>query len=165
MGLAVLIVYMTLGRRRIDFRFILVGAVLPDVVDAAMGLLLHGDGSTRRWAHSLTAVIVLAVVVILGSKGERRLAIFGLPVGWLLHLVGDAMWNEPRTFLWPLFGTGFDGATEPWSLALFTRPLAHLGLWGMELAGLAVLAWFWIAFRLAEDNRAKLFLSDGYLRP
>ncbi len=56
MGLATLIVYMTLGRRRIDFRFILLGAVLPDLLDPvirAMGGFEGDRGPThspsRRW--------------------------------------------------------------------------------------------------------------------
>src|SRR5919106_6628992 len=40
MGVAAAIVYSTLGRRRIDYRFVLLGAVLPDIVDGLLGLFL-----------------------------------------------------------------------------------------------------------------------------
>lgn len=166
LGLATVIVYVTLGRRRIDYRFVLLGAILPDVVDGILGLFLF-DGPSGRWvSHSILAVIVVAVAIILGLKGDRRLSIFGIAVGWLLHLVGDGMWGAPLTFLWPAFGTSFSAVpAEPYSWDLFIHPWDHLGTWGGELLGLAVLAWFWTAFELGREGRARLFLKDGYLRP
>jgi LexA-binding, inner membrane-associated putative hydrolase len=166
MGLAALIVYVTLGRRRIDYRYVLVGAVAPDLVDAALGLVWF-DGPGGRWiGHSLLAVIAISIAVVIAFSGERRLAVFGLAVGWLLHLAGDGMWNTPRTFLWPAFGTAFArGAASPYSIEVFLHPLDHLVTWGKELFGLAVLLWFVVAFRLHDKERLRLFLRDGYLRP
>jgi len=166
LGIATLIVYVTLGRRRIDYRMILIGAVLPDLVDGVLGLFLF-DGRTGRWiAHTVLAAIVVTVVIILGFKGDTRQSLFGLGVGWLLHLVADGMWQAPQTFLWPAFGGEFaTSPREPYSWDLFTDPIAHLTTWGGELIGLSILIWFWVAFRLGEDHRFRLFLSDGYLRP
>ena len=167
LGLAATIVYVTLGRRRIDYRYILIGAILPDVVDAILiGSSVVVSESGRGPAHSIAAVIVVALIILLGLRGELRQAVFGIAVGWLLHLVGDAVWAAPKTFLWPAFGSGFEASpSEPYSWALFTDPFANLKVWLGELAGLGALIWFWIAFRLGEDGRLRLFLSDGYLRP
>ena len=166
MGLATLITYMTLGRRRIDYRFILIGSVIPDVVDALLGLFIF-DGPAGRWiAHSLVVVIGVAVVIILFTRGERRLSLFGIAVGWLLHLVGDGMWQAPFTFFWPAFGFRFsETPAEPYSWDLFLNFSDHLMTWGGEIVGIAILAWFWVAFRLGEEGRFNLFLKDGYLRP
>lgn len=167
LGLAATIVYITLGRRRIDYRYILIGAILPDVVDAiliATGVVESESG--RGPGHSISAVIVVALAIMLGLRGELRQGVFGIAVGWLLHLVGDAVWAAPRTFLWPAFGTGFEATPrEPYSWSLLSNPFGHLSVWLGEVAGFAALVWFWIAFRLGEDGRARLFLSDGYLRP
>ena len=166
MGLAALVVYVTLGRRRIDYRFVLIGAVAPDVVDALLGVTVFDGPSEKRIGHSLLSVIVIAVAIVLTFDGERRLAVFGIAVGWLLHLVGDGMWNAPRTFLWPAFGTEFARAPgTPISGRPFADPMDNLATWGKELFGLAVLLWFWVAFRLGTDGRFRLFLRDGYLRP
>jgi inner membrane protein len=166
MGLAALVVYVTLGRRRIDYRFVLLGSVLPDLVDGAVGAFVYDGPSGRGAAHSLLVVVLVAVAVILGFRGERRLAVFGIPVGWLLHLVGDGMWSAPRTFLWPAFGTGFAAApAEPYSWDLFTDPLAHVPTWGAEAIGALLLVWFWVAFGLGHGDRFRAFLRDGYLRP
>jgi len=166
LGCAALIVYVTLGRRRIDYRMVLIGAVLPDVVDALLGLFFF-DGPAGRWvAHSMLAPIVVTVAILLAFKGDRRRSLFGIGVGWLLHLVADGMWQAPKTFLWPAFGRGFSTfPREPYGWDLLLDPIAHWTTWGGELIGLALLAWFWVAFRLGEENRFRLFLSDGYLRP
>jgi inner membrane protein len=166
MGVAALVTYVTLGRRRIDYRYVLAGAVLPDVLDGLLGLFTF-DGRAGRWiAHSLLAVLVVSVVIVVSFSGERRLAVFGLAVGWLLHLVADGMWQAPLTFLWPAFGSEFARApAEPYSWDLVTSPLDHVWTWAGELAGAAILAWFFVAFRLGQQNRLRLFLKDGYLRP
>lgn len=163
-GLAAAITYVTLGRRRIDYRFILLGAIAPDIVDGALSLTLFAGWQGRGVAHSVLAVIVVAVAVLLGTQGAARLAWFGLAVGWVLHLVGDAMWDVPETFLWPAFGTDLAASPEPYSWALVTDPGSHWRTWAGELVGLALLAWFWVAFELHKEGRARRFLSDGQLR-
>ena len=165
MGLAALITYVSLGRRRIDYRYVLAGAVLPDVVDGTLGLMFF-DGSAGRWvAHSLLAVIVVFAVIVIAFRHKRRVAVFGLGVGWLLHLVGDGMWQAPRTFLWPAFGTRFAlRPEEPYSWELFSDPLDHVWTWTGEAVGILILLWFFVAFRLGEDERLKRFSRDGLLR-
>lgn len=166
LGTAAAVVYVTLGRRRIDYRFVLLGAVLPDLVDGVLGRWFY-EGPAGRWiAHSLLAVIVVTVAILAGFRGEARLAVFGIGVGWLLHLVGDGMWAAPETFFWPAFGTDFATApAEPYSWDLIAHPLDHLATWSGEAVGLAILGWFWVAFRLGAEGRFGLFLRDGYLRP
>jgi inner membrane protein len=166
MGTAALLTYVTLGRRRIDYRFVLLGAVLPDLVDAFLGVWLF-EGDSGRWiGHSLLGASAVAVTIVVAFRGERRLAVFGIAVGWLLHLVADGMWNAPFTFLWPAFSGRFSVAPrEPYSWDLVREPLAHATTWAAELAGLAVLAWFFLAFGLGDRGRRAAFLGDGHLRP
>lgn len=163
-GLAAAITYATLGRRRIDYRLVLLGAVAPDIVDGILSLTFFPGWQGRGVAHSLLAVVVVAVVVLLGTRGTARLAWFGLAVGWLLHLVGDGMWDVPETFLWPAFGSDLAVSPEPYSWSLLTDPGSHWRTWATELVGVALLAWFWVAFDLGKDDRARRFLSDGELR-
>lgn len=167
MGLAAALVYVTLGRRRIDYRFVLIGAALPDVTDGLLQLFgVFESASGRGMAHSLTWVIAEAIIIILALRGELRLAVFGIAVGWLTHLVADGIWDAPKTLLWPAFGNSFEATpAEPYSWNLLGAPLAHWTTWAGEAVGAAILAWFYVAFRLGEDNRLRLFLSDGYLRP
>lgn len=166
LGVAAAIVYVTIGRRRVDYRYVLLGAIAPDVVDGMLNATVVHEPAGRSYAHTLVAVLVVTLAILLVFRGETRLAVFGLGVGWLLHLVGDGMWQAPRTFYWPAFGTRFAlRPPEPYSWDLLAHPFDHLGTWGGEVLGLVVLAWFWLAFRLGEDGRARMFLRDGYLRP
>jgi len=164
-GLGAAFVYVTLGRRRIDYRAVLAGAVVPDLLDGLLGLWFF-EGPAGRWiAHTLLAVVVVAVAIILFTRGGVRLALFGVPVGWLTHLVADGMWLAPETFYWPGFGEGFSPAPpEPYSWDLLAAPFDHAWTWAGELAGLAILVWFWVAFRLGHDGRWRRFLEDGALR-
>ncbi|MEA2453676.1 MAG: hypothetical protein QOG04_2386, partial [Actinomycetota bacterium] len=41
MGAAAVIVYVTLGRSRIDYRWILIGAVTPDVIDGVLSATVY----------------------------------------------------------------------------------------------------------------------------
>ena len=165
MGLAAAIVYVTLGRSRIDYRWILVGAIAPDVVDGVLSLTVYEAGSGRGVAHSILAVVIVAVGVLLFARGATRLSMFGLAVGWLLHLVGDGMWGSPETFLWPAFGTAFSPIpVEPYSWDLLIHPLDHLTTWGGEALGLFVLIYLGAAFELGDKTRRARFLQDGRLR-
>jgi inner membrane protein len=165
-GLAVLTVYVTLGRRRIDYRFVLLGAVFPDVLDGLLSVFSFGGPAGRSVGHSLLAVVIVSVAIIVVTSGTRRLALFGVGVGWLLHLVGDGMWQAPLTFFWPAFGLRFSASPgEPYSLDLVVHPVSHLSTWGGEVLGAMILAWFYVAFELHDRARLRLFLRDGYLRP
>jgi hypothetical protein len=165
-GVAAALVYVTLGRSRIDYRFILAGAVLPDLIDGLLRLSGAIDSASGRGpAHSLITVIAEGVLIILLFRGERRLAVFGIAVGWLTHLAADGMWDAPKTLLWPLFGGDFEASpAEPYSWDVL-RFWAHPTTWLAELAGAALLIWFVVAFRLHDPTRLERFRTDGHLRP
>jgi len=164
LGVAAAIVYVTIGRRRVDYRFVLLGAILPDVLDGGT-CWLYACGGGRGVAHSLLANVAVTVLIILVLHGETRLAVFGVGVGWLLHLVADGMWDAPRTFFWPLAGTEFaTSPAEPYSWDLFTDPVAHAWTWAGEAVGLLILAWFVVAFDLRDGEHRARFLKDGHLR-
>lgn len=149
-GTAVLSVWYVFTDPRFDYRLLVVGALLPDLVDVWSG--------TARWAHSLTvAVGVLAVVMLVtaGRKPVRRL-LLGLPIGMMLHLVFDLAFASTAVFWWPF--TGGWGDVRLFSLAR--------GWWAvpMELAGIAMLRWVWVRFSLADPERRRAFLRTGALR-
>jgi hypothetical protein len=133
----------------IDYRLVMAGALVPDVVDVWTG---------GRWiGHTLVCSIVALGVVMLATRGRRllRRRLLALPIGMFLHLVFDGMWTDRTTFWWPAFGASFDGE-------LPTVSRGGLGI-VLEFVGLALLAWAWQRFRLSEPERRRYFLRTGRL--
>jgi hypothetical protein len=150
LGGSFLAVWLVFRDPAIDHRLVLVGAVLPDLVDTPTG---------GPWvAHTLLASVALLVGVMLATRGRRllRRQLLALPIGTFLHLVLDGAWTDTETFWWPLLGTDLGAGALP-SVA---RGMANLPL---ELAGLAVLVWAWRRFRLHERERREHFLATGRL--
>ncbi|MGH8959022.1 MAG: metal-dependent hydrolase [Acidimicrobiia bacterium] len=108
---------------KVDIRLLALGAVLPDVSDALLGLLIGGP-TTQRIGHSLVVPSLAAVVVLLTTRrGRRRRGLMTVVVAWLFHLVLDGVWFREEVFLWPFFGwdlpappagTIGERAAEPW---------------------------------------------------
>jgi hypothetical protein len=133
----------------IDHRLVVVGALLPDLVDAPTG---------GRWvAHTLVASVAFLVVVMLGTRGRRlrRRQLLALPIGTFLHLVLDGMWTDRETFWWP-----FLGGISDRPLPSVERGLANVIL---EVAGAAVLVWAYRSFRFDRPDNRSRFLATGRL--
>ena len=68
------------------------GTQFPDLIDKPLAWSLHLLPSGRSLAHSLlTATIVLAAVYLYSRRRERSELSVAFAVGYLSHLVGDAI--------------------------------------------------------------------------
>ncbi|MDH3730429.1 MAG: metal-dependent hydrolase [Acidimicrobiia bacterium] len=148
-----------------DLRLLMVGAILPDLIDKPLGRVFHvaGHESGKLWGHTLlfSAVLMILILVITKRGTSHRRTWFPLAVGSLFHLVLDAMWTLSETFLWPFLGTDFtpadpgnlgdsliDGLTSPWVVA-------------GEVVGLIYLIWLWRAAGLSDRVRRRAFQKTG----
>lgn len=87
----------------IDYRFVILGSILPDLIDKPLGVFILGEelGNGRVVAHSLLFVVLL----LLGALAWRRSAgpvLSLLALGSAAHLALDRLWMDPDTLLWPL---------------------------------------------------------------
>ena len=96
--------------RRMDYRLLIVGSLLPDIIDKPVGMVFFRNffSNGRLFSHSL---LFLAVITLLGlflyrRWGQRWLLI--LSFGTAMHLLLDEMWNTPQTIFWPFLGWGFE---------------------------------------------------------
>jgi hypothetical protein len=145
---SVAIVWAVFQSPAIDFRMIVLGALLPLVETPWQ------DGPL----HTLAAPTLVLVVVMLSTVGRRlvRRRWLGLPIGMFLHLVLDGSWTRSHLFWWPFSGLGF-GDDQALVVAR--------GWWSvlLDVAGIAIAAWLWDRFGLSDPGRRRRFLRTGQL--
>lgn len=149
-GTVVVAVWFVFRDPAFDYRLLVVGAVLPALVDAPFG--------GARVLHSVTFSVALLVVLMLATSGRKpiRKTLLGLPVGTLLHLVFTGAWTNTTVFWWPFGGWSFDGAQHP---------VAARGWWNvpLELAGIGLCWWIVQRAELRDPARRAWFLRTGRL--
>jgi len=146
--MSVLTVWLVFKDPAIDLRLVILGAVLPDLIDLPFG--------GARVAHSVVFPVTVLVVVMLATRGHRHLRrnLVMVAVGLFLHLVFDGGLGNARVFWWPLSGLAWpDGQL----------PVVARGWWNLplEAIGLAVCAWLWGRFGLQDRERRRLFWRTG----
>jgi hypothetical protein len=81
--------------------YLLLGSMLPDIIDKPLGEVLFGSPAMGRTiGHTLLFLLLLGMLAYYSQ--DLRLA--SLAGGVAAHLILDFMWNSPRTLLWPLLG-------------------------------------------------------------
>lgn len=147
-GLGFLLVVAVFRDAALDYRLVMAGTLLPDVIDVFAGGV----------AHSLLFSVVLLTTVMLATRRRRaaRRRLLALPIGTFVHLVLDGAWADAEHFWWPALGS--PGTFEIPSLQ---RPLAMLIL--LEVVGALALRRCWQRFRLGEPANRARFLSQGRL--
>jgi hypothetical protein len=150
LGTAVVSVWFVFRDEKFDYRTLMVGALLPDIIDIPAGGV---------WVfHSVTAsVVVLVAVMAIWRRGSfRRRSLLGVPIGMFFHLVFDGAFANTESFWWPFTGVTMDSASVP----SLERGLFNVLL---EVAGLAMLAWVWRRAALEQPEHRRLFISSGVL--
>jgi hypothetical protein len=145
---AFLIVVLVFSSAAIDYRYVMLGAVLPVVEGAFGGPYL---------LHTLLGSVVVLVVVVLATRGRRLAArrLVGLPIGLFLHLVLDGTWQRSELFWWPFLGTGALGDGQ-------IPELDHLAVsLVLEAVGIGLAVWLVKRFRLDEPVRRREFVRTG----
>ena len=148
---------------RWDYRLVLVGAVLPDLIDKP--LALAGIWGGRAIGHTLLVFAVLtAVIALLVWRGRVSPGWWALPLGVAVHLVLDAMWLTPPVLLWPAFGFGFPGQLTTGSFAELLLALLHEpGVLAGEIVGGILLVALIVRHKLYRGEAWRRFLREGVL--
>jgi hypothetical protein len=125
-GTAMAAAWLVFRDPRFPFVPLAIGALVPDVVDIALGRIgpLHS-------AVVLFAAMVVVMLATIGRRPLRRVLLAGT-MGALLHLVFDGAFAETEAFWWPLLGSPPEGTRVP----SLERALA-LNL-GLEAVGVAL---------------------------
>lgn len=123
--------------RGLDPRWLLLGAVLPDVVPRIFGMVLHfvpllrPIGSLRvglhvGFFHTPFCVLLLCAALVAIARRPRDAAL-GLGLGSLLHFLMDGCqkyWGSGSSMLFP-----FDLTPMSWHLTWYDHPWVRAGVW------------------------------------
>jgi len=147
-----------------DYRLVLLGSMLPDLIDKPLGLLAPGLGlgTGRGIAHTL----VFALVLLVGGLffyGAGRRGLLHVALASAGHLVLDCIWQLPRVLFWPLYGftfptvgrSGILSQLAAWWHTLWTTP----GVFIPEIIGVAIILAF--ALRLRRRGVFSKFIKSG----
>lgn len=146
---------------KVDVRFLILGALLPDLIDLPLGTLVLSTG--EAWTHSLLAPSIVTVLILIATRrGRRRRAWMALTVGMFFHLLLDGMWTKTEVFFWPFFGGIPSGASPYWAEA-WSRALSDPWRWILEGIGLVYLVGVWIQSGLGDATRRRQAVETGRL--
>lgn len=153
----------------VDLRFLVAGAVLPNVIDLLLGVSLHTEPYRigRGLGHTLllSAVVMAAGMWVTRPRSTARRRAVAVAVGAMFHLLLDGMWVVPDLLLWPLAGGRLPGGIEgEWS-GLPASLLEHPAKLVQEAAGLAYLVWLGHRGRLGDPARRSRLWRTGVLEP
>lgn len=148
---------------RMDLRFLALGAMLPDFIDSPVGLVwFQSLESVRLIAHSLLAAGGMMTIVVLATRrGRPRKRWMPVAIGMLMHLLLDAMWNDPETLWWPFLGWGFSPSGAASVGAYVTGVLTDWRVWALEAVGLIYLLVLARRARLDTESGRRRLLTTG----
>jgi inner membrane protein len=151
-----------------DLRLLLIGSLLPDIIDKPLGFLLLNDifKSGRIFCHTLLFLLSLWITGLLVYRYHRKTWLLVIAFGTLFHLLLDEMWLTPQTLFWPIYGFTFPAAASPaftawlqdlW-LNLHTSQMTYIP----ELIGMLVIVCCLII--LLAKRKFKQFIVNGYIK-
>ena len=144
----------------VDYRMVLLGSLLPDIIDKPVFLLTGNSASLSGRDYAHTPLFNLALLI-------GGLVLIRYRKSWLLiislssftHLILDQLWNSPVVLLWPLLGPLPKGETTGWLYdrwhSLFSCPEAYIP----EIIGLVLVLLF--TYKLARERNVVNFIRVG----
>jgi len=156
--------FLALLRDHFDYRFLLIGSVLPDLVDKPIGDIFFYDTfqNGQMIGHTLCFNLLLVGLGVLLVVRCRRIWLLILAFGSVMHLILDRMWGTPQSFLWPAYGWSFPRLDPTdffgWLPVMF-HELTYPSVYVPEFVGLAILVWF--VARLIQTGQVRAFITRG----
>jgi len=156
--------FASLGNR-IDIRLLLVGSLLPDIIDKPVGQLFFREtfNNGRIFCHTLLFLILITVAGLLLYRSRGRTWLLAVSFGTFTHLIFDQMWFNYKTLLWPLYGFAFPKVElTGWVQSIWRALLTNLETYVPEIVGGVVL--ILLVWVLVRDRRVFSFIRSGRVR-
>ena len=146
----------------VDYRFLALAAMLPDIADKPLAMTVFKDSQTSQGlSHTLLLHVAVAVVALAVWRWRS------LPylLAFNMHLLLDQSWHHPETLFFPAMGWEFDpyrfmGTPEAmisvyWDIFLLPQ------IWIAEGIGAVILAVLFFHYRLFRWPNLQHFLLTG----
>lgn len=148
--------------KHIDIRMLILGSLLPDIIDKPVGHLLFREyfSNGRIFSHTLIFFIIISIFGLFYSRHYHKNRFPFLSFGILIHLALDQMWSAPRTLFWPVLGLAFDKTDiSDWVggiwQSLYTDPSVYIP----EIVGFAIIVL--VLSQLIKNNALYSFISNS----
>jgi membrane-bound metal-dependent hydrolase YbcI (DUF457 family) len=147
--------------KELDFRLIILIALIPDIIDKLIGnvILQESLNNGRLFSHTLAFLITFSLIFYFIIKSKWW--IYSIAI--IMHQVLDRMFIEYETWFWPVFGWEFKikylNVWDQWLEALISDPYIITG----ELGGIIVIIIVIFQFKLYNKNKLENLLKTGNL--
>lgn len=157
--------FVRLGQRW-DIRILLVGSLLPDIIDKPLGQVVFRESlsSGRIFFHTLLFTILMALGGFFLRYRTGKTWLLVLSLGTFAHLILDGMWRQGSlpTLLWPLYGLEFPKAeVTDWVGNIWYGLLHNPAVYIPEIiGGIVIILFIWV---LVRNGKLIDFVRHGRL--
>ncbi len=144
----------------IDYRLVLLGSLLPDILDKPLWLFAFSDifPSGRDYAHTFLFNLVLFICgLILFRYKKTWLLIISLCS--IIHLILDQIWDNPTTLWWPILGAFDRVETTTWLPNIIHELPSDPSAYIFEIIGLVIIVL--LSYRLIARRNTINFIRNG----
>jgi hypothetical protein len=143
----------------LDYRMVIIGSMLPDIIDKPLFLLFGDSGSFTGRSHAHT--LLFAMLFFSAGILSRKSWLLTLALANFTHLVLDSIWGSPYTLLWPFLG-GFEPyKAEGWFSDIW-YDLTHLPeIYIPEIIGLIITGF--LAYKILKTRGINRFIRQGVI--
>ena len=144
---------------KLDYRMIIIGSMLPDIIDKPLFLFFGESGLFTGRSHAHT--LLFALLLLSGGIFSRKSWLLTLALANVFHLMLDAIWNNPETLFWLFLGTFKPYESEGWFTDLWYN-LTHLPeIYIPEIIGLVVTSY--LVYRILRFKGINRFIRHGVI--
>ena len=143
----------------LDYRMIVIGSMLPDIIDKPLLLLFSKSGLFTGRSHAHT--LLFAVLLLSGGILSRKSWILTLALANVIHLILDSLWDSPKTLLWPFLGRFEPYEAEGWFSDIWYNLTLSPEIYVPEIIGLVVIGF--LVYKIVKTRGVSRFIRQGVI--